>query len=102
MPHYTRGMGSRAYWEERMLDRDLFARQTEDEVLRIINSKYQAAFREIRRDLNDFYNRYATENGLTLQQLQQRLSPIEMREYQTQMRELQRMYSQYQSERILQ
>lgn len=36
MPHYTRGMGSRAYWEERMLDRDLFARQTEDEVLRII------------------------------------------------------------------
>ena len=102
MPHYTRGMGSRAYWEERMLDRDLFARQTEDEVLRIINSKYQAAFREIRRDLNDFYNRYATENGLTLQQLQQRLSPIEMREYQAQMRELQRMYSQYQSERILQ
>lgn len=102
MPHYTRGMGSRAYWEERMLDRDLFARQSEDEVLRIINSKYKAAFREIRRDLNDFYNRYAVDNNLSLQQLQQRLSPLEMREYRQQMQELQRLYSLYQNEHILQ
>lgn len=102
MPHYYQGMGSREYWLERALDRDLAARQSEDEIIRQINSKYQAAFREVRRDLNDFYNRYATESGLTVQQLQQRLNPIEMSEYQQQMRELKRMYSQYQSERILQ
>lgn len=102
MPHYSPNMGSREYWLERMIDRDLAARKSEDEILRELNQKYAASFREIQRDLNDFYVRYSDENGLTIQQIQQQLTPIEMREYKQQMQELQRMYSLYQNERILQ
>lgn len=102
MPHYSPNMGSREYWLERMIDRDLAARKSEDEILREFNQRYAASFREIQRDLNDFYVRYSDENGLTIQQIQQQLTPIEMREYKQQMQELQRMYSLYQNERILQ
>lgn len=102
MPHYTPNMGSRTYWIERMLDRDLAARQSEDEIIRQINSKYNAAFREIQRDLNDFYVRYANNNGLTLQQVQQQLSPIEMRDYRVMMQELERLHRLYPNPEVLQ
>lgn len=102
MPHYSPNMGSREYWLERALDRDLFARQSEDEILRQINQKYAAAFREIQRDLNDFYVRYANESGLTLQQVQQQLTPIEMRDYRYMMRELDRLHRLYPNEQVLQ
>lgn len=52
MPIYTPNMGSREYWIERALDRDLFSRKTEDEIIREINSLYSQSFREIKNELN--------------------------------------------------
>lgn len=53
MPDYYSGMGSRDYWIERLLDRDLMARKSEDELLRRLNKHNKEAFLEIRRELND-------------------------------------------------
>lgn len=93
MPHYSPNMGSREYWLERMLDRDAAARIDEDRLINQLNSLYRQSFREIRRELNDWYNTYAVNNSLTLQEAQRLLSPIEMRQYQEHMRTLKAIYN---------
>lgn len=93
MPIYTSNMGSPAYWRERALDRDAAARLSEDQLISQVNRLYAQAFREIKREFNDWYNTYATENGLTHQEAQRVLTPIEMQQYQNHMTTLRRLYN---------
>lgn len=93
MPDYYRGMRSREYWIERLIDRDIFARKSEDELLRELNKSNREAFLEIRRILNDWYNRYAIDNNITLQEAQRMLSPVEFNEYRETMAILRKLYN---------
>lgn len=93
MPDYYSGMNSREYWIERLIDRDIFARKSEDELLRKLNKHNREAFLKIRRILNDWYNRYAIDNNITLQEAQRILSPVEFQEYRETMAILRSLYS---------
>ena len=93
MPHYSPNMGNRAYWLERMADRDAAARLDEDRLINQLNSLYRQSFREIRREINDWYNTYSTDNSITLQEAQRLLSPIELRQYQQHTRTLRAIYN---------
>lgn len=90
---YTPNMGSPAYWRERALDRDAAAKLSEDELIAQVNRLYSQAFREIKREINDWYNTYATENGLTHQEAQRVLTPIQMQQYQNHIATLRRLYN---------
>lgn len=93
MPNYSPNMKSREYWLERMLDRDLAARVDEDRLINRLNSLYRQSFREIKRELNDWYNTYAVNNSLTLQEAQRLLSPIEMKQYKEHIKILKSIYN---------
>lgn len=75
--------------------------KAEDVVVRDLNRAYDRAFNEISRELNDFYVKYASDNHITLQQAQQRLTPIEDREYRQRIEELKRAYEATRDENIL-
>lgn len=92
MPDYHSGMGSREFWIERLLDRDLHARATEDELLRRINKHNKDAYIEIRMLLNDWFNRYAIDNNMTLQEAQRELTPVEFNQYRETMAALRSEY----------
>lgn len=92
MPNYHSGMGSRDFWIERLLDRDLYARATEDELLRRLNKHNRDAYVEIRMLLNDWYNRYAIDNNITFQEAQRELTPVEFNQYREAMAALRQEY----------
>lgn len=98
---YYAGQGSRSYWRERLYDKMHSLQKAEDKVLRDINKAYNRAFNEINRELNDFYVQYASDNHITLQQAQQRLTPIEDREYRQRIEQLKRAYQATRDENIL-
>lgn len=98
---YYAGQGSRSYWRERLYDKMHSLQKAEDRVLRDINKAYNRAFNEINRELNDFYVQYASDNHITLQQAQQRLTPIEDREYRQRIEQLKRAYQATRDENIL-
>ena len=101
MGFYYPGQGSRSYWAERQFDKMHGLKKAEDRVLQDINRAYDRAFNEIRRELNDFDTKYAQNNNLTLQMAQQRLTPIELREYRESMEFFKRVYENTQDENIL-
>lgn len=98
---YYAGQGSRSYWRERLYDKMHSLQKAEDKVLRDINKAYNRAFNEINRELNDFFVQYASDNHITLQQAQQRLTPIEDREYRQRIEQLKRAYEATRDENIL-
>lgn len=98
---YYAGQGSRSYWRERLYDKMHSLQKAEDKVLRDINKTYNRAFNEINRELNDFFVQYASDNHITLQQAQQRLTPIEDREYRQRIEQLKRAYEATRDENIL-
>lgn len=62
------------YWRDRMLDVMQRAEKKEDEVLKELYKIYDRSARELERVINDFYQQYATENGLTLAQARRKIS----------------------------
>lgn len=101
MGFYYANQGSRSYWAERQFDKMHKLKKEEDVVIRDLNRTYNRAFNEISRELNNFYIKYAQDNHLTLQMAQQRLTPIELREYRESMEYFKRVYKNTRDENIL-
>lgn len=101
MGFYYSGQGSRSYWAERLFDQMHSLKKEEDIVVRDINRTYNRAFNQISRELNNFYTKYAQDNHITLQQAQQRLTPIELNEYRDMLEELKALYESTEDEFIL-
>ena len=93
MGFYYRGMESPEYWRERARDKDAAARKSEDQVLREINDLYSQAFREVKMELDSWFNTYASNNSMTLAEAKRRLSPIEMKTYKTNMERMKKIYN---------
>lgn len=101
MGFYYAGINSKDYWRERLFDEEHRQSKTEDVVINQLNIIYNRTFRDITNELNTFYNIYATDNGLTWQQVQKRLTPIEMRDYKEHMRNLEAVFRETQDPNIL-
>lgn len=93
MPDYYSGMGSKEYWQERAFDKDMALKKGEDELLKELSKYNKEAFLDIRRELNDFYNKYAINNNLTFNQAKRLLTPIELEDYNESMAIFKEMYS---------
>ena len=92
---------SKQYWIDRMLSRDKDAKLSEDKLLEELNRYYTDSYIAIEKELNNFYVKYATENGLSYNQAKKRLKPIEMKSYAYKVKELKKLYESTKSEEIL-
>lgn len=64
---------SPVYWAERMEELMNRAERKENAIIKDLNKIYDRTAREMERLINDFYQRYADENGLTLAQAKRRI-----------------------------
>ena len=92
---------SKQYWIDRMLSRDKAAKLLEDKLLEELNRYYTDSYIAIEKELNNFYVKYATENGLSYSQAKKLLKPIEMKSYASKVKELRKLYESTKSEEIL-
>lgn len=98
---YTINMNHEDYWIERAIDRDRAARKSEDKIIKELNKYTKEAFYEIRKELNDFYSKYATDNSITLQEAQMRLTPIEISEYREMLTQLEQLFEETNSVHVM-
>lgn len=83
---------SKQYWIDRMLDRDKAAKLSEDKLLEELNRYYAVSYIAIEKELNNFYVKYATENGLSYNQARKILTPKDIKEYSSKIGELKKIY----------
>jgi len=83
---------SKQYWLDRMLARDKAAKLSEDKLLEELNRYYTDSYIAIEKELNNFYVKYATENGLSYNQARKILTPKDIREYSSKIGELKKLY----------
>ncbi len=94
-------MGSKAYWEERAFEWNKKLLKMENKEILKTNKIYKSSFDNIHKELLSFFDKYATDNKLTLLEAQQMLDPIDMFEYQETIAALREMYKDTQSQFIM-
>lgn len=67
------------YWKERAEKAVALTEKTSDEMLRDMKEVYQKSIKELNREIEAFYGRYAIENGLTLEEVHKRLDPKQLK-----------------------
>lgn len=93
MGNYYRGIDSEEYWRERAIDRDNAARKSENQIIREMNQLYRNSFMDIKREFNNWFNTYASDNNLTFAEAQRTLTPMELRQYKEHLATLKRIYN---------
>lgn len=83
---------SKQYWLDRMLTRDKAAKLSEDKFVKELNRYYTDSYIAIEKELNNFYVKYATENGLSFSQAKKILTPRDVKEYSSKIGELKKLY----------
>ena len=74
-------MGNAEYWREREAkQRETYIR-TEDEELAEINRIYNDMYRWAEREINAFYGKYATAEGIDITEAKRRVSNLDIEEY---------------------
>lgn len=67
------------YWKDRTEKAVELTEKTTDEMLRDMKEVYQKSIKELNREIEAFYGRYAIENGLTLEEVHKRLDPKQLK-----------------------
>ena len=83
---------SNNYWINRALKREKEAYLTGNELNKKMFEFYENASNDIRKQINDFYSRYASENGLTFDEAMIELNKSEYREWKKSLDEYVREY----------
>lgn len=91
-PRYYKGMSSEEYWNKRTEDLDKASKKAEDKLLKEISTLYKKAFQEAKKELYDFYDKYAKDNNITMAQAMKDLTPAEARANQKKLQELKKLY----------
>lgn len=91
-PRYYEGMSSEEYWNRRTEDLDKASKKAEDKVLKEVSNLYKKAFQEAKKELYDFYDKYAKDNNITMAQAMMDLTPAEARASQKKLQELKKLY----------
>ena len=85
------------YWKDRTYRAESMAEKTEAELLRDMKEVYQKSLKELNREIEAFYGRYAIENGLSLEEVHKRLDPKQLKSAQE---EIKRYYDFAKPEKI--
>lgn len=75
-------MRNREYWTERMIDAMLMGERSVLDYEDALLQAYRVALAEVRKDIDAFYNRYATRNKITYAEARKRLTVDEVKEFQ--------------------
>lgn len=75
------------YWAKREEEAIKRRIQSDDEMERELERLYSQALRDIRKDIADFYVKYAGKNGLTIQEAQKLASKMDVKEFAEQAKE---------------
>lgn len=89
---YFEGMSNEQYWEQRDKDKDKSLKKKEDKVIKEIQEVYKKAFKEIKAELYDFYDKYAKDNNISMAEAQRELSPAGIKQMQSKLQELKSLY----------
>lgn len=74
-------MRNSEYWKERALNELLMSERSVLDYENALLQAYTIALREIQKDIEAFYNRYATKNKITYAEARRRLSVLELKEF---------------------
>lgn len=75
------------YWAERELDAIKVRMKSDEEAKQELIKIYKRALKAIQNDINGFYVRYATRNGMTIQEAQKQASKMDVEEFAEQAKE---------------
>ena len=67
------------YWIDRAFKAEAMTDKTTDEMLRDMQEVYRNSLKEINREIEAFYGRYAVENGLSMAEVHRRLDPKQLK-----------------------
>ena len=71
-------LASSKYWQERAERRVLAAERSAEEMLGQVQKMFEDASRQITKEIEAFYGRFASREGITLEEAQMRLTPQEL------------------------
>lgn len=89
---YFDGMSNEQYWEQRDKDKDKSLKKKEVKIIKEIQDVYKKAFKEIKAELYDFYDKYAKDNNISMAEAQRELSPAGIKQMQSKLQELKSLY----------
>lgn len=84
-----RGANTEEYWKLRTYRLETMQEKTAGELASDMKKLYKKAMSDIDKEIQAFYGRYATENGLTMQEVHKRLDP---KEFKSAIEEIHRYY----------
>lgn len=79
------------YWQKRAENNFLSGEKTALQVTKELKSNYEKAYKEIQNKINAFYGKYASENGLTLEEAKQLLDRNELKDFKSYIAEMLKM-----------
>lgn len=74
-----RGANTEEYWKLRLHRLETMQEKTASELLTDMRKVYDRAMSDLEKEIQAFYGRYATENGLTMQEVHKRLDPKQLK-----------------------
>lgn len=72
-------MNDKEYWNKRAEQRILMGEKTASELLTTMKTVYNNSLKDINKEIEAFYGRYAENNNLTLTEVNKRLDPIQLK-----------------------
>lgn len=72
-------MNDKEYWNKRAEQRILMGEKTASELLTTMKTVYNNSLKDINKEIEAFYGRYAENNNLTLTEVHKRLDPIQLK-----------------------
>lgn len=75
------GKRSSSYWKKRFLDLEAASNAYGQDAFRKIEPAFDSAQREIQRQIESWYGRYAKNNGISMQEARRQLSTKELKEF---------------------
>lgn len=93
MGNYYKSIDSEEYWRERSIDRDNAAKKSENKIIKEMNQLYKNSLLDIKKEFNNWFNTYATDNNLTFAEAQRTLTPMELRQYKEHLDILKKIYN---------
>lgn len=74
------------YWTQRAEQRLINAENLTSDMMSELKKTYKATLQKLEKELNAFYGKYATENGLTLEEAHKRLNTQELKSFKEQLK----------------
>lgn len=98
---YETNMTNEEYWIQRDKDKDKILKKKEDKLVKELEKVYKKAFKDVKSELYDFYDKYAKDNNISMVEAQKSLSPIDIKKYKNKLNELNELYEKTGNEKYL-